>query len=215
LPNERFQDQWDQLVFGRPIAEDMLRTLVRSKTLRQKIQLRHWPNNILLYGPPGTGKTTLALGLAQKLSIRLQNSYEGFLHVQINSHALLSKSSSESGKEVSQLFKRICNLAMDSSRLVVTTFDDVESIVPSRQRATNKNEAENAIRFTNEFLRGLDKLDEAPNVIVIATSNLVGNMDDAFLDRFSYQQLIDTSGEAAAYELLRRAINELIEKGFV
>lgn len=52
-------------------------------------------------------------------------------------------------------------------------------------------------------------------MLFIATSNLVENMDPAFLDRFQYKQFIGKPDASAAYELLRSKVNELVERGIV
>lgn len=70
-------------------------------------------------------------------------------------------------------------------------------------------------KATNELLQGLDKLRKRPNVVFICTSNLVENLDGAFMDRCGVKQFVGTPGQECVYEIFRSAINELIKGGLV
>jgi AAA+ superfamily predicted ATPase len=104
LPHERLDGKWETLVFEEPKGERTLRAVVRaitdSKNPKRQHSLRDWQNTILFYGPPGSGKSSLSLGLAQKLSIRMSHTFASTKLLHINSHALFSRFYGESPKHV-------------------------------------------------------------------------------------------------------------------
>jgi SpoVK/Ycf46/Vps4 family AAA+-type ATPase len=68
---------------------------------------------------------------------------------------------------------------------------------------------------TNELLQGLDRLRKRPNVVFICTSNLIDNIDSAFVDRCGIEQCVGTPSVECAYGIFRSVINELIKTGLV
>jgi len=132
-----------------------------------------WNNVVLLHGPPGTGKsinslvciesnignsgkTSLCKALAQKLSIRLDRSYNNTTLLEINSHSLFSKWFSESGKLVSKLFSYIYELTDDQDSLVCILIDEVESLAAAR--TASGSEPSDSIRVVNALLTQIDML---------------------------------------------------------
>lgn len=170
----------------------------------------NWNRVILLYGPPGSGKTTLAKALAQKLAIRLGKHFTEGKLVEINAHSVLSKWFGESSKLVGKMFDSIHTMADEETTLVCVLIDEVETLASSREKAASGNECGDAIRATNQVLTALDRLRHRPNVLVLCTSNLITTIDPAFLDRVDVKQHIPNPCSAAAYDILRSSLNELI-----
>lgn len=150
LPHKSLDGLWDSLIFANPIRESSLRIITRMMRIAKQPGLDpaviYWHNLVLLYGPPGSGKTTLALALAQKLSIRLSQFYSATKLVEINSHALLSKWFGESSKLVGELFETLTTISSDESSLTVVLIDEVETLAGSREKASQGNECGDAIR---------------------------------------------------------------------
>ncbi|KAF2740395.1 AAA-domain-containing protein [Polyplosphaeria fusca] len=220
LPNKDLDGLWKSLIFAEAIPDWLLRVLWRM--LRMSISdngldtaLVVWHNVALLWGPPGSGKTTLAQALAQRLSIRLSNAFSSTKLVQVNSSTLTSKWFGESSKLVGQLFDALSQLALDETTLVIVLIDEVETLASSREDATRSNECADAIRSTNEFLQGLDRLRRQSNVIFLCTSNLKDNLDSAFIDRCAIKQFMDTPSIECVYEIFRSVINEFMRNGLV
>lgn len=78
-----------------------------------------------LHGIWSVGKTSLCRGLAQKLSIQLNERFTHCQLVEINSHSLFSKWFSESGKLVQKMFDRVRDLAADGNALICILIDEV------------------------------------------------------------------------------------------
>ncbi|KAF2797668.1 AAA-domain-containing protein [Melanomma pulvis-pyrius CBS 109.77] len=219
LPHTALDGLWESLIFAEPIPQLQLRILTRMMRISKELHLNPavicWHNLVLLYGPPGSGKTTLAQALAQKLSIRLSQAYSAIKLVEINSSTLLSKWFGESSKLVGKLFETISTICLDESLLTVVLIDEVESMAGSREKASQGNECSDAIRSTNELLQGLDRLRRHPNVIFIFTSNLIDNIDPAFVDRCRIKQYVGIPSVKCVYEIFRSVINELIRTNLV
>ena len=81
------------------------------------------------------GKTSLCRGLAQKLSIQLNERFTHCQLVEINSHSLFSKWFSESGKLVQKMFDRVRELAADRNALICILIDEVSNLYI---KATNR-----------------------------------------------------------------------------
>jgi len=169
----------------------------------------------LVIGPPGSGKSTLCRALAQKLSIRLGDVFANTVLVEINTNQMLSKYFGESGKLISATFDQIQTMAQDQATLVCVVMDEVETIAGSRERSTTSNECHDGLRATNQLLTALDRIRGLPNVLVLCTSNLIGAIDQAFLDRVDIKQLIPCPSPAAIYNIFRSCLNELIRSRLI
>lgn len=175
----------------------------------------NWNRLCLLHGPPGSGKSTLCRALAQKLSIRLADSFSKSVLVEINTNGLLSKYFGESGKLINETFENICSMAQDGDMLIVVVMDEVETIAGSRERSAASNECGDGLRATNQLLTRLDRLRAHPNVLVLCTSNLISSIDQAFLDRVDIKQLIPCPSPEAVYNIFRSCLNELVRSNIV
>jgi SpoVK/Ycf46/Vps4 family AAA+-type ATPase len=171
---------------------------------------------ILLAGPPGTGKTTLSQALAQKLSIRLSSQYTSIKLIQINAATLLSKFFSESAKYILQIFTSIERMCVDNPKhFICVLIDEIESLASSRATASNRGEVQDGIRATNALLTGFDRVKSQSNLIILCTSNMVDTLDAAFLDRCGYQIVVEAPSIAGRYQILRDAIQNLIDGGII
>ncbi|KAI0993975.1 hypothetical protein K3495_g14209 [Podosphaera aphanis] len=214
LPHVRFADQWDELVFQDDIKGDliwmMMNIPVKFSRLHKQGEISPL---ILLYGPPGTGKTTLCQGLAQKISIRLNTTYNQTRLVQIKTATLLSKYYSESARKVDEIFNKIARMCQeDSEEFVCVLIDEVESIASSREFSTKNGESQDSLRATNALLTGLDRTKTYPNVIFLCTSNMLEALDAAFLDRCGLKRSINPPSMVSQYEILRSRIQKLIKR---
>ncbi|KAK0947492.1 hypothetical protein LTR29_001100 [Friedmanniomyces endolithicus] len=219
LPNVILKDESDSLVFDDGLPSRLLRYLVRMIGMMRQPGLTlatfNWNRLCLLHGPPGSGKSTLCRALAQKLSIRLGQTFPRATLIELNTSSMLSKYFGESGKLISATFERIHAAAQDPGTLICVVMDEVETIAGSRERSTASGECNDGMRATNQLLTALDRLRHLPNVIVLCTSNLISAIDQAFLDRVDIKQLVPSPSPAAIYNILRSCLNELIRSNLV
>ena len=214
LPAEELDGLWDGLIYESNIKNKLLgylQTLVRFSRGRISLSDVSFNRVVLLHGPPGSGKTSLARGMAQKLSIRFSGRYRRFQLLEINGSSLFSKYYSESGKIVARMFDWILGLAADPTMFAVILIDEIETLIASRQ--TSGEEARESLRVVNALLTGLDKLLAKSNVLILTTSNIVQIMDPAFLDRVDLNELVDAPHIPAAYTILRNCLSKMVDGG--
>ncbi len=128
----------------------------------------------LFYGAPGTGKTETVLQLARRCGRDI---------MQVNISTIKSKWVGESEKNIKEIFDRYRTAVEHSEVAPILLFNEADAIISQRmnnaQRSVDK--MDNAIQ--NIILEEIEKLDG----ILIATTNLAGNMDSAFERRFIYK----------------------------
>lgn len=219
LPHASLECVWESLIFESQVKRQLLNHAQSALLFSDKKVSSHiiqWNRMILLHGPPGTGKTTLCRALAQKLAIRQRHRFPRTTLLEIHSHSLFSKWFSTSGKLVSALFQLIRDMVEDDpSSLVCVLIDEVESLASSRSNTSSNGDPTDAMRAVNSLLTSLDRLRQFPNVLVLATTNLTGSVDAAFVDRVDLKLHIGLPILAARYNILHSCIGELIRVGIV
>lgn len=108
-----------------------------------------------------------------------------------------------------KLFDRVHDYAQDTESFVTVMIDEVESLTAARAGAMNGSEPGDALRVVNALLTQLDKLKQFPNVLVMATSNLAGSIDSAFIDRADIKQYVGLPSPEAIYWILSSCLREL------
>ena len=128
----------------------------------------------LFYGEPGTGKTESVLQLARQTDRGI---------VQVNISQIKSMWIGESEKNIKQLFDDYRAKVKDCERTPILLFNEADAIINKRQEGAERavDKMENSIQ--NIILQEMETLDG----ILIATTNLVQNMDKAFERRFLYK----------------------------
>ena len=117
------------------------------------------------YGPPGTGKTRAALGIARKLGKPLY---------QVDYSAIVSKYLGDTAKHIALAFKQ----AAEAN--AVLFFDEADSLLS--RRVTMGESCSTSINQNRNCL--MQELDRFGGVVVM-TTNLFGNYDEAILRRIA------------------------------
>lgn len=131
--------------------------------------------NCLFYGLPGTGKTETVYQMAKTVG---RDIYE------VNIAQLKSKWYGESEKIIKQIFDDYSKWCTNSNVAPILLFNEADAIFSKRQTISGANlvrQTENTIQ--NILLNEMEHL----NGILIATTNLTQNLDDAFERRFLYK----------------------------
>lgn len=132
----------------------------------------------LFYGVPGTGKTETVLQLARRTGRDI---------LQVNFAEIKSMWVGESEKNIKGLFDSYRNKVKSSPITPILLFNEADAIIGKRQEGAERavDKMENSIQ--NIILQEMETLDG----ILIATTNLVQNMDKAFERRFLYKIRFD------------------------
>ena len=85
----------------------------------------------------------------------------------------------------------------------------------ARKNAMAGSEPSDAIRVVNALLTQLDSIKNAPNVLILTTSNITGAIDLAFVDRADIKQYVGNPSQAAVYQIFHSCVSELMRKGVV
>jgi SpoVK/Ycf46/Vps4 family AAA+-type ATPase len=163
----------DRLVLHPAVRQDIAAAL-RAVLLRDEME-RIWKLSLVrsqsgrciinFFGPPGTGKTRAALGVAWQLGKPLY---------QVDYSAIVSKYLGDTAKHIVQAFRE----AADAD--AVLFFDEADSLV-SRRVSTGESCSTSINQNRNTLMQELDRFEG----VVIMTTNLFQNYDDAILRRIA------------------------------
>lgn len=133
---------------------------------------------VLLYGAPGTGKTESVMQWSRSTG-------RDIIHVDIS--ASKSMWYGESEKIIKDIFTKYKRQCKRSKLKPILLFNEADAIFASRKTGNNSSidQTENAIQ--NIILEEMERLDG----ILIATTNLVDNLDKAFERRFLFKIRFD------------------------
>ncbi|MDE0232815.1 MAG: AAA family ATPase [bacterium] len=208
LPQPGWEQWWDRIVVADGIKqrlEDYSRQAIR---LRARFTQVGMPLHglILLHGPPGTGKTSLAKGLAN----RLGQSTGEIIFAEVDAHAMPSQMLGESQRNVANLLEKSIPELAAKGPPVVVLIDEVTSVAVNRQMAMGGTDPVDVVRATDAALHGLDRLAaDHPNVLLVATSNLEGAIDEAVMSRTDLVVEVPLPDRESRAEILADSLAEL------
>ncbi len=129
---------------------------------------------MLFEGSPGTGKTESVYQLARQ---------SGRSIFQVNLSALKSKWYGDTEKQVKALFDRYRKLAEKSETVPILLVNEADGLLSTRKTNGNSSVGQTENATQNIILQELEDL----NGILIATTNLIENLDKAFDRRFMFK----------------------------
>ncbi len=163
-------------------TQERLNLLIQQLDLRVINLLKQWgikDNNrgidakIIFYGHSGTGKTITAYALGNALKKPI---------LSLDCSKILSMYVGESEKNVRKIFDSFNNITRDLKKDAILLLDEADQFLG--QRSTSGSSVDKMYnQMQNIFLEQIEKFDG----ILIATTNLIDNIDVAFSRRFNYK----------------------------
>ena len=128
----------------------------------------------LFYGAPGTGKTETVLQIARKTGRDI---------MRVDIAGMRDKYVGESEKNIKAVFERYRAACKQNDVLPILFFNEADALINKRLESISNSvdKMENSIQ--NIVLQEIEELDG----ILIATTNLTSNLDNAFERRFLYK----------------------------
>ncbi|MDD2886775.1 MAG: ATP-binding protein [Aliarcobacter sp.] len=158
---------------------------------------------IIFYGVAGTGKTLTALALAKSLKKDV---------LSFDCSKILSMYIGESEKNVRSIFDKYYELRTQTKSEPVLLLNEADQFLSARSSGSASSSDKMHNQMQNIFLEQIERFDG----ILIATTNLLENLDKAFSRRFNYKIEFVKPNKAQRIELWKKLIpaNLPLEENF-
>jgi len=164
-------------------TEKTLQSLMRQLDKEVITRLHQWgvkdkkvgiDARIIFYGPPGTGKTLTAHSLSRSLKRQV---------LSFDCSKILSMYIGESEKNVRKIFDTYADLTKQTKTEPILLLNEADQFLASRSSGVGSSADQMHNQMQNIFLEQIEKFQG----ILIATTNLLENIDKAFSRRFNYK----------------------------
>ncbi len=162
-------------------TREVLRQITRQSDKKVAKKLREWgidrggiAARLIFYGPPGTGKTLTAMGLAKSL---------GRPVLGLDCSRILSMYVGESEKNVRRIFDDYEELARRAKIEPVLLLNEADQFLGGRSSGPGSSADKMHNQMQNIFLERIERF----RGVLVATTNLLENIDRAFARRFEYK----------------------------
>ena len=188
---------WDELR-GMDEPKEIIERRVILPLAEPELARRHGvvqPKAIILFGPPGTGKTTFAKGIASRL---------GWPFFEVSPSEIGAEGAERQAKLLAETFDEL--LEVPAAVVFVDEVEDLASIRSDERRVSPS--------VTNEFLKQIPRMREAPHHLLACATNWVSRLDPAFLrpGRFDYVLPVGPPDAGAREMIWQRYIGEITDE---
>ena len=158
---------------------------------------------IIFYGAAGTGKTMTAYSLAKSLKRQV---------LAFDCSKILSMYVGESEKNVRKIFDTFYDLSEKTKTEPILLLNEADQFLSARSSGINSSADQMHNQMQNIFLEQIENF----KGMLIATTNLLENIDKAFSRRFNYKIEFKKPNEAQRVELWQKMlpVNATYEKIF-
>jgi len=158
---------------------------------------------IIFYGVAGTGKTLTALAMAKSLKKEV---------LSFDCSKILSMYVGESEKNVRSIFDKYYELREQTKSEPILLLNEADQFLSSRTSGGGSGSDKMHNQMQNIFLEQIERFDG----ILVATTNLLENLDTAFSRRFNYKIEFVKPNEKQRLELWEKLLpsNLPLEEGF-
>ena len=166
-----------------PKTREVLNTVIKQVDKDVFAKLKAWgikdkrkgiDARIIFYGAPGTGKTMTAVSLAKTLKRPI---------LSFDCSKILSMYVGESEKNVRKIFDEFKALSKKAKVDPILLLNEADQFLSSRTQGTGSSADKMHNQMQNIFLEQIEQFEG----ILIATTNLLTNIDKAFSRRFNYK----------------------------
>jgi len=160
-------------------TKDMINALLKQTDKKVIKRLKSWgiktdndvSAKIIFYGPPGTGKTLTAIAIANELKKPI---------LSLDASKILSMYVGESEKNVRRIFDEYTEISEKLKLKPVLLLNEADQFLSTRTTASFSSADKMHNQMQNIFLEQLERFDG----VLIATTNLLETIDNAFSRRF-------------------------------
>ena len=182
-------------------TKELLNTILKQVDKRAIARLSSWgiksrrgvDAKIIFYGLAGTGKTMSALSLAKSLKKQV---------LSFDCSKILSKYVGESEQNVRKIFDVYDEICAKSKTEPVLLLNEADQFLSSRLSGGLGGSEQMHNQMQNIFLERIEKF----NGVLIATTNLLQNIDTAFSRRFDYKIEFKKPGLKQRLEIWRKIV---------
>lgn len=166
-----------------PKTEETLRALMRQVDKEVVSRLQEWgikekksgiDARVMFYGHPGTGKTMTAYSLAKSLKRQV---------LAFDCSKILSMYVGESEKNVRKIFDTYYDLTQRTKTEPILLLNEADQFLGSRSQGVGSSTDQMHNQMQNIFLEQIENFQG----LLVATTNLLENIDPAFSRRFNYK----------------------------